>query len=117
MIDGLAWVVIGVALVAGLGTIGLAVADRRPLELIAYGLVAVEAAALVQVLTAVVQMVRGERPVEAATFTGYALTSVLVPPAGALWALSEKTKWGTAAAGISSLVLAVLTVRMRQVWG
>jgi hypothetical protein len=117
MIDGLAWVVIGVALLAGLGTIGLSVADRRPLTLIAYGLVAVETAALVQVLVAVVQLVRGERPVEAATFTGYALTSVLVPPAGALWALSDKSKWGTAAAGISSLVLVVLTVRMRQVWG
>ena len=117
MIAGLAWAVIGVALVAGLGTVGLALADRRPLTLIAYGLAAVELAALVQVAAALVQLARGERPVEPAVFTGYALTSLLVPPAGALWALSEKTKWGTAAAGISSLVLAVLTVRMRQVWG
>jgi hypothetical protein len=117
VIDGLAWAVIAVSLVTGLGTIGLAVADRRPLELIAYGLVAVEAAALIQVLLVFVQLARGERPHEPATFSGYALTSLLVPPAGALWALTEKTKWGTAAAGVSSLVLAVLTVRMRQVWG
>ena len=117
MIDGLAWAVIGVSLAVGLGTIGLAVADRRPLTLIAYGLAAGELAALVQVLVAIVQAVRGERPNEAATFIGYALTSLLVPPVGAVWALSDKTKWGTAAAGISSLVLAVLTVRMRQVWG
>lgn len=117
MIDALAWGVIGVSLAVGLGTIGLAVTDRRPLTLVAYGLVAVELAALVQVLVAIVQAVRGERPNETATFVGYALTSLLVPPAGAVWALSDKSKWGTAAAGISSLVLAVLTVRMRQVWG
>jgi len=40
-----------------------------------------------------------------------------VPSAGALWALSDKSKWGTGAAGVSALVLAVLTARMLQVWG
>ena len=117
MIDVLAYVVMGISVVVGLGIIGLAVLDRRPLDRIAAGLLAAEAAAIVQVLVAVVQAVRGERPVEAATFVGYALTSVLVPPVGAVWALSEKTKWGTAAAGVSVLVVAVLTLRMQQVWG
>ena len=117
MINLLAYVVIGISLVVGLGIIGLAVADRRPLTLLAYGLVTVEAAALVQVLVAIVQVVRGERPDEPATFVGSALTSLLVLPAGAVWALSDKSKWGTGAAGVSALVLAVLTVRMLQVWG
>ena len=117
MINLLAYVVIGISLVVGLGIIGLAVADRRPLTLLAYGLVTVEAAALVQVLVAIVQVVRGERPDEPATFVGYALTSLLVLPAGAVWALSDKSKSGTGAAGVSALVLAVLTVRMLQVWG
>jgi hypothetical protein len=116
VIDGLAYAVIGISLVVGAGIIGLAVADRRPLTLLAYGLVTVEAVALLQVLVAVVQVVRGERPDEVATFVGYALTSLLVPPVGALWALSDKSKWGTGAAGVAALVLAVLTVRMLQVW-
>jgi hypothetical protein len=117
VIDGLAYLVIAISVIVGLGIIGLAVADRRPLTLLAYGLVSVEAAALVQVLVAVVQVARGERPAEPATFVGYALTSLLVPPAGAVWALSDKSKWGTGAAGVAVLVLAVLTVRMLQVWG
>ena len=117
MIAGLAYAVIGISLAVGLGIVGLALADRRPLSLLAYGLVTVEAAALVQVLVAIVQAVRGERPHEVATFVGYALTSVLVPPVGALWALSDKSRWGTGAAGVSALVLAVLTLRMQQVWG
>jgi hypothetical protein len=106
-----------VSVLVGLGTVGLALADRRPLTLLAYGLVLVEVAALVQVLVAIVQAVRGDRPNEVATFIGYALTSLLVPPVGALWALSDKSKWGTGAAGVASLVLAVLTLRMQQVWG
>jgi hypothetical protein len=117
VIDGLAYAVMAVSVLVGLGTVGLALADRRPLTLLAYGLVLVEAAALVQVLVAIVQAVRGERPNEVATFIGYALTSLLVPPVGALWALSDKSKWGTGAAGVASLVLAVLTLRMQQVWG
>jgi len=117
VIDGLAYAVIAISLVVGLGVIGLAVADRRPLTLLAYGLVTVEVAAVVQVLVSIVQAVRGERPHEVATFVGYALTSVLVAPVGALWALSDKSKWGTGAAGVAALVLAVLTVRMQQVWG
>jgi hypothetical protein len=117
VIDGLAYVVIAVSLLVGLGIIGLAVADRRPLTLLAYGLAAAELAAIVQVLVAIVQAVRGERPHEVATFIGYALTSLLVAPVGALWALSDKSRWGTAAAGVAALVLAVLTVRMQQVWG
>ena len=117
MIDGLGYAVMAISVLVGLGLLLLAVLDRRPLDRIAAGLLLVEGAALVQVLVCIVQAVRGERPTQTATFIGYALTSLLVPPAGALWALSEKTKWGTAAAGISALVLAVLTLRMRQVWG
>jgi hypothetical protein len=117
VIDGLAYVVQAVSVLVGLGIIGLALADRRPLTLLAYGLVLVEVAALVQVVVAIVQAVRGERPNEVATFVGYALTSLLAPPVGALWALSDKSRWGTGAAGVASLVLAVLTLRMTQVWG
>lgn len=117
MIDGLAYVVMAVSVAVGLAILLAAALDRRPLARMAGGLIATEVAAIVQVLVSVVQAVRGERPVETATFIGYALTSVLVPPAGAIWALSEKTRWGTAAAGVSALVLAVLTLRMQQVWG
>jgi hypothetical protein len=117
VIDGLAYAVQAVSVLVGLGAIGLALANRRPLTLLAYGLVLIELAALVQVVVAVVQAVRGDRPTEVATFIGYALTSLLAPPVGALWALSDKSKWGTGAAGVAALVLAVLTLRMQQVWG
>jgi hypothetical protein len=114
--DGVAAAVIGVSVLVGLGCLALALADRRPVLWLLGGLAAVELAAVVQVLVAVVLVIRGERPDEPAVFAGYAIASLLVPPLGALWALSERSRWGTAAAGVSALVLAVLTVRLRQVW-
>jgi hypothetical protein len=100
----------------GLAVLALALADRRPVLWLLGGLAAVELAALVQVLVAAAVVFRGDRPEEPAVFAGYALASLLVPPVGAVWALSERSRWGTAAAGVSALLLAVLTVRLRQVW-
>lgn len=117
MNDTVAGAVISISLAVGLGMIGLAIRDRRPLTWILGGLLLIEAAALVQVVWAVVAVLRGERPDSAGIFAGYAFASLAVPPLGAFWALAEKTKWGTAAAGVSCLVLAVATLRLQQIWG
>ena len=117
MNDAVAGTVIAVSVTVGVAIVVLALLDRRPLAALLGGLALVELAALVQVLWAVIAVLRGQRPDSGVVFTGYALASLLVPPVGAVWALSEKSRWGTAAAGISCLVLAVATVRLRQVWG
>ncbi len=117
MNDALAAVVIAISVGVGLAIVVLAMLDRRPLTALLGGLALVEAAALVQVLWVVVAVLRGERPDSAGIFAGYALASLLVPPLGAFWALAEKSRWGTAAAGASCLVLAVATIRLQQIWG
>ena len=117
MNDGVAAAVIAASVLVGAGIVVLALLDRRPVTVLLGGLLLVELAALVQVLVVVVAVLRGQRPDSGVVFTGYALASLLVPPVGAIWALSERSKWGTAAAGISCLVLAVATVRLQQVWG
>ena len=117
MNSALTAVVIAISVAVGLAMVVLALLDRRPLTAVLGGLLLVEAAALAQVLWAVVAVLRGQRPDSGVIFTGYALASLLVPPVGAVWALAEKSRWGTAAAGISCLVLAVATVRLLQVWG
>jgi hypothetical protein len=115
--DGVAVTVIAVSVLVGVAIVVLALLDRRPLGALLAGLLLVELAALVQVLVVVVAVLRGQRPDSAAVFAGYAVASLLVPPVGAIWALSERTRWGTAAAGVSCLVLAVATVRLQQIWG
>ena len=117
MIDGLAYAVLAAALAVGLLFCVLALLDRRPVLWLLGGLAVVELATLVQAVTSVVLLIRGERPAEPATFAGYALTTVLIAPLGGLWALSEKSRWGTTAAGVACLTVAVLVLRLRQVWG
>lgn len=117
MIDGLAYAVTAVALAVGLLFCGLALRDRRPILWLLGGLAVVELATLVQAVASVLLLIRGERPAEPVTFAGYALTTVLVAPLGGLWALSEKSRWGTTAAGVACLTVTVLVARLRQVWG
>lgn len=117
MNDAVAIAVIAVSVLVGGVIVVLALLDRRPLAALLGGLLLVELAALVQVLVVVVAVLRGQRPDSGVVFTGYAVASLLVPPIGAVWALSERSKWGTAAAGVSCLVLAIATVRLQQIWG
>jgi hypothetical protein len=116
VIPAIANTVITLSLAAGLAFGVLALLDRRPVLYLLGGLLVVELAALVQAVATLVLLVRGERPGEPATFTGYAFTTILIAPLGGLWSLSEKTRWGTAAAAVACLVVAVLTVRLNQTW-
>ena len=90
---------------------------RRPgnLEIVlTAGLVA---ALLVQLLTSMVLVLLGERAViSTLEFFGYLIVALLIPIAAAAWALTDKTKWSTVILGGASLTLAVMMVRMMQIW-
>ena len=81
------------------------------------GLGLIELALAVQVVVGVVKMAGGERPEEMATFIGYLIASLLVLPVGAALAIIERSRWGSAIVALASLVIPVVIVRMRQVWG
>ncbi len=49
-------------------------------------------------------------------FFGYLIVALLVPPAAAAWALVERTRWSTVVLGAASLTVAVMLVRMQQLW-
>ncbi len=80
------------------------------------GLVAVEVALLTQAVLAVVRIDGGDRPEEFATFVGYLVTSVVVLPLAAVLSFMERTRWGSVIAGAGAAVVAVLTLRLQQVW-
>ena len=80
------------------------------------GLVVVEAALLAQAIVAVVRIAGGERPEEFATFLGYLVTSVVVLPLAVALSFMERTRWGAVIAGAGAVVVAVLTLRLQQVW-
>lgn len=78
---------------------------------------AVEAALLVQLVTSLVLVIAGERAViSTLEFFGYLIVALLIPVAGAVWALMEKTRWSTVILGAAALTVAVMLVRMMQIW-
>lgn len=79
------------------------------------GGVAVEVLALAQLAVGIAALVDG-RPDEKLTFIGYLVGCVLLPPAGGLLALLERTRWGSAVVAVAGLIMPVLVVRLQQVW-
>lgn len=77
---------------------------------------AVELLLLLQAVVAVVLL--SNRPhVDALTFVGYLLTALLLLPVGTFWAIGERSRWGNGVLAVSGLVVAVLVVRLQQIWG
>jgi hypothetical protein len=81
------------------------------------GLGLLEAALVAQVVVAVVKLADGERPEHMATFVGYLIASLLVLPIGGALALMERGRSGSVIVGVASVVIPVLILRLRQVWG
>lgn len=90
--------------------------DRPPGRIQLIGLCLVEAAALALAVGVIASFAGGGRPAEAPTFFGYLLTTLLLPPAGAVLARMEPTRWGSATVCGAALIVPVLVVRLGQVW-
>ena len=80
------------------------------------GLAIVAGLVVVATVAAVVRLIGGERPEEFVTFVGYLATAVLTVPAGVSVAFMEKTRYGSVIAGAGAVIVAVLALRLWQVW-
>ncbi|HEY2764861.1 MAG TPA: hypothetical protein VGJ13_12755, partial [Pseudonocardiaceae bacterium] len=117
VIGPLATAVISAALVMAAGTGLLVLLNRRPGRIVLGVLGAVEALVLAQVVTAVVLLFGGHRPASSVLeFLGYHLATVLVLPAGVVWSLGDRTRWSAGVLVVACLAVAVMTVRMNQLW-
>lgn len=116
MIDALATTVITVALLLAAWTALLAVRARAPRWGTLITLGAMTLLVLAQAVVAAVLLARGERPDSVATFAGYHVAAVLTLPAGAAWAVADRSRWSAVVLTVACLTLAVLTVRMQQIW-
>jgi hypothetical protein len=122
MIEVLAAVLTYVALGAAVWSAVLVVANR-PIELREwhglwlYGLVILlELGLLGQLVAGIVKLSTDDRTIETATFVGYLVTTVLVPPLAGFWALLERTRWGPVVMVVGCLTIPVLILRLTDVW-
>ncbi|MFF7332247.1 hypothetical protein ACIQU5_23955 [Streptomyces sp. NPDC090306] len=82
------------------------------------GMAVVSLLVAVQVVISVVQLARGERPDQGMTiFVAYLVGALLCVPVAGFMSLSERTRWGSVTAAAGGVVLAVLEVRLYDIWG
>lgn len=80
------------------------------------GAIVVEAALLVQTVIAVVQLTGGRPLDEPVTFVAYAVGILLPVPLGFQLARLERTRWGSLSLCFTAVVVAVMTLRLLQLW-
>ncbi|MFG2042603.1 hypothetical protein [Dactylosporangium sp. NPDC048998] len=92
---------------------------REPTRPLFAGLGVVELLVLVQVVVLVVRLAGGQGPSaggDQVTLVGYLLTAALLPPAGAVLARMEPTRWGSLLIGAAAVIVPVLILRLGQIW-
>ena len=109
---------LAIALAAGLAVWSLVAAVRgvRPSRGQLVCSVVVEGVLLVQALLGVALMLADDRDVDRVTFLGYHLTALTVLPAGVLWGIADRSRWGNGVLAVAAGTEAVLVLRLLQIW-
>jgi hypothetical protein len=116
MVDALAVTITVAALLVAAVSGLMALLDRPPRVVLLAGLGGLELVLLTQAVVAMGRVFTGDRPDQLATFVGYLLTALLIPPLAALLGWSERTRWGSVIVALGCLVVPVMVVRLQQVW-
>lgn len=117
MIQWFLYAQVAVAIAAGLFCLGMGFGGRKPNDYTLGATALVEVLLLVQIVVALVAPAVGNTPTGSALeFWVYLVSAALVPPAAAIWALIDRTRWSTVILGVACLAIAVMVYRMGQIW-
>jgi hypothetical protein len=82
------------------------------------GMAVVSVLALVQLVVGIAQLARGEEADQGTViFISYLLGAVIAVPGAGFLSLTERTRWGSVTVSAGAVVLAVLEVRLYDIWG
>lgn len=82
------------------------------------GMAVVTVLVLAQLAVGLVRLARGEKPEQGTVlFVAYLVGAFAAVPAAGMLSLSERTKWGSVTVAAGAVVLAVLEVRLYDIWG
>ncbi len=117
MVEWLFQVLLWLSLAVGAALVVLGLIGLKPAGYLILSLAAVEVSLVVQLAVSVGMMLAGSQAVVSTIeYFGYLLVALLIPVAGGIWALAERTRWSTVIMGASALTVSVMLVRMWQIW-
>jgi len=106
-----------VAVAAGIFSVTLGAMKKLP-SLWSIGSLAVVLLGLIGQLIVSIFVVTGGATVALDTveYFAYLLVAIMVPVGAGFWGLVERNRWSTMILGVASLTVAVMLVRMHQIW-
>ncbi len=82
------------------------------------GMAVVSVLALAQLVVGIVELAGGHKPHGGTViFVAYLVGAALTVPAAGFMSLLERTRWGSATVAAGGVILAVLQVRLLDIWG
>ncbi len=91
-----------------------ALRDRLINDWLLGGLALLEVGLIVQAVVGVARI--GDLPAEKATFAAYLFSLPFITPLTTLLAIKEKSRWAMVTIGVGAFAVAVMTVRLGQIW-
>ncbi|MEU9833859.1 hypothetical protein AB0D67_20250 [Streptosporangium sp. NPDC048047] len=92
-------------------------ARGRAMGTVLLGALAVlETALLVQAGLAIAALAGGQEIGETATFVGYLIGVLVIPPAAAFLGLAERSRWGAVVVAVGGFAVCVMVGRLLQLW-
>jgi hypothetical protein len=117
MIEWLYIVQLVLATAAGCLAVILGLAKRKPSNLSLGALAIVEFGLVIQLVVSIVLVIMGQRAQsDTVEFFAYLVVALMVPIGAVFWALIERSRWATVVLGVGALTVAVMLVRMQQLW-
>ena len=102
---------------AGLLLVLMGLIGRRPSGFSLALVAGSEFGLLMQLIASITLVILGERAkLDTWEFFGYLIVALMVPVAAAIWALIDRNRWSTVVMGVGVLTVAVMLVRMQQIW-
>lgn len=116
MVDWVAYLLIAGSLAGAAWATLLMALDRQMHDRLFWLLAAVETGLVAELVGGGIALATTGRDVDGPTFVGYLASVWLVLPVSVAWAASEKSRWGTGVLLVGCLTVAVMVLRLRQVW-
>lgn len=117
MIEWFAWVSIALAVAAGAFCIAMGLARRAPNDYTLGATLFVELLLLAHLVAAIVAPFAGNPATgDAVEFYAYLVTAIIMLPLAGFWALTDRSRWSNVVLGVANLAIAVMLIRMLDVW-
>ena len=106
-----------VAVVAGIFSVTLGAIKKLP-SLWSIGSLALVLLGLIGQLVVSIAVVSGgaSAALDTVEYFAYLLVAIMVPIGAGFWGLVERNRWSTIILGVAALTVAVMLVRMHQIW-